>query len=350
MRCLGLLLLLAACPPKNPQTAAGKPDIPNGPPCPSADGVFTASFVTNESGGRSGWVMPLSSMQVDPGASARVPEYQNVDIATASASGMPAPPTGNLWLMTAQGAPCKATAGKAYAAKLPGPPESMSYGVELDGCPGPQDPQESGGLVFIADQAPTGCQLAAPRPIASRMGEIDQQKVWHRPTTETPIPPALAALLPPHDCKAPGCETLWAVGEVALGDKPVAWAGAINWVTIDDPNTPCTWKTERYSGFWIPGADGKPVKVEEGQTHPLVLSAVLIDRTGPKALLAEGPGEYATYDLTVAPGQAKLARHVQWMLAPNDAWDMVDHLGPPCEHATAAPAPLPKDAKPQSPY
>jgi hypothetical protein len=29
---------------------------------------------------------------------------------------------------------------------------------------------------------------------------------------------------------------------------------------------------------------------------------------------------------------------------------MVDHLGPVCERPEAAPAPLPKDAKPVSPY
>src|SRR3954464_15853539 len=107
MRCLALLLVLAACPPKNTATIAGKPEIPNGPPCPAANGVFTASFVTQDSG-RSGWVMPLHSMQVDPGAREHVPEYQNIDASAASASGVPAAPTGTLWLMTAAGAPCKA--------------------------------------------------------------------------------------------------------------------------------------------------------------------------------------------------------------------------------------------------
>jgi hypothetical protein len=345
MRRLALVLLLTACPAKNPQTPTTA--VPEGPPCPAASGVYTASYVTQETG-RNGWVMPLQAMQVDPGASEHVPDYQNIDPAMASASGVPAAPPGTLWLMSAAGQPCKATPGKMYAAKLPGPPASLSYGVELDGCAPPQDQNESGGLVFIADQAPTGCQLAAPQPVAARMGETDQQRTWHRPTKETPIPPELAPLIPPHECKSPGCETLWAIGEVELGQHPVAWAGAVNWVTIDDPATPCTWKTERYSGFWVPGADGKPVKVEEGQTHPLALAAVLIDRGGPKALLAEGPGEYATYDLT--SGKPVLARHVTWMLAPNDAWDMVDHLGAVCERPQAAPAPLPKDAKPQSPY
>src|SRR5512140_2365419 len=167
MRRAGLLLVLAACPPKNPQTAATKPEIPDGPPCPAANGVFTASFVTQETG-RNGWVMPVHAMQVDPGASEHLAEYQTLDPAAATASGVPPAPAGSLWLMTAAGQPCRASVGKPYAAKLPGPPASISYGYELEGCPAPQDQNESGGLVFVADQAPTGCQLAAPHPVAAR--------------------------------------------------------------------------------------------------------------------------------------------------------------------------------------
>src|SRR5258706_15212699 len=115
MRCLGLLVVLAACPPKGPSTPA-KPEIPNGPPGPAASGVYPASYVTQENG-RNGWVMPLHAMQVDPGASEHVPESQNIDDATAAASGVPSAPAGNLWLVPAAGAPCKATAGKVYAAK-----------------------------------------------------------------------------------------------------------------------------------------------------------------------------------------------------------------------------------------
>lgn len=342
-----LLALAAACPPKSSTGVQPQGEIPNGPPCPAASGVLTASFITQDSG-RAGWVLPLHAMAVDPGESTKLPDYQNLDATTATASGVPAAPTGTLWLMTAAAAPCRAQIGKYFAAKRPGPPASLSYGVEIDGCPAPQDPQEAGGLVFVSEQAPEGCQLASPRPVAARLGETDAQKQWHRPVKQTPVPPALAAVVPPHACTPPACEPLWAVGEVDVGNQPVAWAGAFNWMQIDDPQQPCTAKVERYSGFWIPGLDGKPSKVDEGQTRPLVLSAVLIDKTGPRALLAEGPGEYATYELSL--GKATLARHVTWELVPNDVSDLVDRLAPACEHATAAPAPLPKDAKPQSPY
>jgi hypothetical protein len=348
MRCACLaLLVLAACPPKAP-TGPQQPQQ-TGVGCPSAANVYVASYLTQDPGkGRTGWVLPLHAMQIDPGSSQSVPDYTNLDGTTASVSGVPAAPAGSIWLMTAQAAPCHATVGKFYAAKLQGPPVSLAYGVELEGCPAPTDQQEGGGLVLGSEVIPDGCQAIAPRPVAARMGDMDQQKQWHRPTKETAIPPVLAAAMPVHDCKAPACESLWTVAEVDVGEKPVAWSGALNWLQVGDAAAPCTWKAERYSGFWIPGADGKPIKIEEGQTHPLVLSAVLSDRGGPKALLAEGPGEYATYDLV--PGKATLARHATWMLVPNDAWDMVDHLGPVCDHPEAAPAPLPKDAKPQSPY
>jgi len=65
-------------------------------------------------------------------------------------------------------------------------------------------------------------------------------------------------------------------------------------------------------------------------------------------LFLDGPGEYAMFDVT--PGGAKLAHKITWMLAPDEAWAMIDHLGPLCPPAGAKPAPLPKDAKPVSPY
>ena len=116
---------------------------------------------------------------------------------------------------------------------------------------------------------------------------------------------------------------------------------------ITDPANQCSWQVERWSGIFAAGADGKPVKLETGD-HPLVLSAALIDRGGAKALLAEAPGTYSTYELGAAPG--KPAHAITWMLAPTEAWEGVDRLAPPCERPAAQPAPLPRDAKPVSPY
>ncbi|HTR49753.1 MAG TPA: hypothetical protein VMJ10_03535 [Kofleriaceae bacterium] len=345
MRRLALLAVLSGCPPKGASTP--QQQIPEGGPCAAAAGVFAASYVTSEGGsnGHVGWVLPLHAMAVEP--TAQVAEWAPLDATTAGVSGVPPPPQGPLWLVTANAPPCPAKAGGYYAAKLPGPPANVSYGVELTGCPPPSDPQESSGLVLATTDAPTGCAFEQPRPVSARLGDVDAQKQWHRPTKETPIPPALAGLVPVHDCKPPTCETLWAFGEVDSGDRPVAWSGAVNWVQVVDPAQPCSWQVERWSGVFVPDATGHAVKLDTGE-HTLALSAALIDRGGPKALLAEGPGAYATFDL--AAGPAKLAHAVTWMLAPNEAWEAVDRLAPPCEHAPAAPAPLPKDAKPVSPY
>ena len=321
---LGGLLLLAACPPKN--AAAPQPQAGGGGGCPSASGVYVASYVQMEAGkGRTGWVVPLHSQA---GAGTKPADYTPIDPTAAAAAGVPAPPQGTIWLATANAAPCRAKLGGFYVAKIEGPPASTSYGIELDGCPAPANPDEAGGIVLVADQAPTACRFEPPQPGAARLGEMDAQKQWQRPTKETPLPPAIASAIPQHTCTAPDCEMLYAFGEVKVSDQPVAWSGAVNWLSVGAPADQCSWKAERFSGFFVPGQGGV-VKVSEGQTHPLVLSAALVDSGGAKALLAEGPGEYATYDLT--GGGATLGHHITWMVAPDEAWDAVDHLGPICE-------------------
>lgn len=314
MRRLALLFVLAACPPKQPTTPAASQ--PTGAGCPAADGVFVASYVTDAPGRGAGWVMPLHAMKVEPGA--QVPDYAPLDAGAAAASGVPAIPADTLWLVTENAPPCKVTAKGYYAAKIAGPPESISYGAELEGCPAPADPQEGGGFVMVSHDPPTACRFEVPRPVATRMGELDPQQQWHPPTTQTPIPPALASQVPAHDCQPPGCETLWSVGEVDVNNQPIAYGAAVNWLTVGDPKDACHWKAERFSGLWVNGH-----KVE--QEHSLALGAALVDSGGVKALFAEGPGEFAIYDPS-----GKLARHVTWMIAPAEAWDMVDHLGPLC--------------------
>jgi hypothetical protein len=319
-------LALAGCPKGPSGTTTPQP----GAGCPAGNGVFVASYVTQDpSKGRSGWVIPLHST-VAPSAG-EIADYAPIDAATASAAGVPAAPTGTLWLASASGEPCRATAGRFYMAKVEGDAgqASVAYGVELDGCAAPANAEDGGGIVLASEQAPTGCRFEAPQPAAARLGEMDVQKQWQRPAKESPIPPALASVIPAKDCPAPSCEKLWAFAEVKVNDQTVAWTGAVNWLAIGDPAEQCTWPAERFSGFFVPGPGGAAVKIIDGQTHPLVLSAVLADGGGPRVLLAEGPGEYATYDLV--GGNAIHARTVAWMLAPADAWEAVDHIGPICD-------------------
>jgi hypothetical protein len=327
-----LVILLAGCP-----APAAMPQQPVSPPppaagCPTASNVYIASFLTqDEPGGHTGWVLPLHDLSVV--TNANQPEYATIDATTAQALGVPTPPA-SIWMMVPGQVPCRATAGAYYGAVVDSPTPNVTYGVELTGCaPPPKDQQQDAeAIAVVSEQAPTECQVLSPQPVATRLGETDAQKHWQRPTKETPIPPAFAAMLPPHDCQAPGCEMLWSVAQVDVASRPVAWAGAVNWLTIP-PNTTagsqCDWKVETFAGFFVAGPDGKAVKVTEGQDHPLLLSAVLADRTGARLLVAEGPGEYSTYDFLA--GGVKLARHLVWLTLGKDATVIDERIGPVCD-------------------
>ena len=326
---LALIAALAGCPRPRPGGAGPTPAAGAG--CPAATGVHVASYLSPEPGeqGHTGWVLPLSDRMVP--SLEGVAEYAPLDAAAASAAGVPAPPS-SLWLLVPGGPPCKATIGGYYAAAIDAPTPNIAHGVELSGCAAPPDPETASAIAIVSDAPPTGCQLIAPRNVATRLGDVDDQKRWQRPAKATPIPPALAAALPPHTCEPPGCETLYSFGQVDVGGKPVAWAGAINWLTIPAgaaPESQCSWQAERFSGFFVAGANGAPVKVTEGQDHPLALTAVLADAGGPRLLLAEGPGEYTVY--TLGPSGAAVGRHLVWLVPHPDSYAALDNLGPACE-------------------
>jgi hypothetical protein len=300
--------------------------------------VFVASYLTQDehgagdaSAGHTGWVLPLHDLKVQ--TIANQPEYATIDATTAGALGVPVAPSA-IWLMAPGQPPCKATIGSYYGAAVESTIPNVTYGVELAGCAAPpkDQQQEAEVIALVSEQAPTDCHVLAPQPVAARLGETDAQKHWQRPTKETPIPPVFAAVIPPHDCRAPGCETLWAIAQVDVASRPVAWAGAVNWLTIPPNTSPasqCDWKADTFAGFFVAGPDGRAVKVTEGQDHPLLLSAVLADRTGAKALVAEGSGEYTTYEL--AGGAAKVARHVVWLVLPPAAYAVDERIGPSCD-------------------
>ena len=337
------VLVLSGCPAMT--GAAQQPGQPVfGASCPAANNVYVASFLTHDDArsaagaatGHTGWVVPLYDRKVD--STTGEPEYAVIDARTAESLGVPPAPT-TPWLVVPGQPPCKATVASYYAAVVESPEPNMTYGVTLEGCPAPpKDQQEDAeAIVMVSEQIPSECHIQAPQPIAARLGETDAEQHWQRPTKETPVPHALAAAVPPHDCKAPDCETLWTFAQVAVGGRPVAWAGAINWLTIPPTATAasqCDWKADTLAGFFVAGPDGKADKVTEGQDHPLLLSNVLTDRTGTQVLIAEGPGEYTTYDLTA--GKATPARHLVWLRLPSEAYGVDERIGPSCEQAPAA--------------
>lgn len=332
-------------PPVQPPVASG-----GGAGCPAADQIYVASYLASDDPAQpaqhTGWVLPLQDQQVD--TLAGVPEYTVIDPATVGARGLPPPPP-HVWLTVPGQAPCRAVVGSYYAAAVDSPTPNVTYGVELDGCPAPPRDQQDDAEAFalVAEQAPAECQLLAAQPVAARVGETDDQHHWQRPTRQTPLPPAIEAIVPPHDCRAPGCEMLWAFGQVEVAGRPVAWAGAVNWLTIPpgaSPDSQCDWKADTFAGFFVASAGGGAVKVTEGQDHPLLLTAVLADRGGARALVAEGPGEYAIYDLTAG---ARVARHLVWLRLPPEAYAVDERIGPRCGGDSAAappPGPTPHPA------
>ena len=335
LRSFMLLALVTGCPGK--QKAGSGPQPIAGAGCPAARDVYIASYLAPEEGakaqGHTGWVLPLHDKVVD--TLEGVPDYATIDAAAAEAAAVPAPPQ-NLWLMLPKkgggmAPPCKVTLGSYYAAAIDAPTKNIAYGVELSGCNPPADAGLETAVALVSAEPPAKCAVVVPKPVAARVGEMGQDGKWARPTKETAIPPALAAVVPERACTPPACEKLWAFGEVELGGKPVAWAGAVNWLAIPDGATPdqqCEWKAETFSGFWIAGPDGNPVRVTEAQDNPLPLFGVLVDDGGAKVIIASGPGEYTTYDY--ANGAVTVGRHLVWLRPHPDSFADLDRLGPDC--------------------
>lgn len=325
MRWLACVVLLAGCPKGK---GGSGPAPATGVGCPPASSVYVASYLAPEEGtkgqGHTGWVLPLHDRMVDSLDS--VPEYATIDPATAVSIGVPAPPQ-NLWMLMPNG-PCRVTIGSYYAAAIDAPAKNIAYGVELSGCAPPKDTAPETAIALASNEPPNQCLVYPPKPAGARLGEFDKDNHWTRPTKQTEIPAAIAAQIPAHDCTPPACEKLWSIGHVEIGGKPIAWSVAVNWLATGDEAKQCEWKAERFSGFFIAGPDGAPVKITDGQEHAVPLFGVLADSAGPKIVLASGPGEYTAYDY--AGGKPVVGRHLVWLRPHPDSWDEIDHLGPVC--------------------
>jgi hypothetical protein len=363
-RALFCTLLLAAtgCPPPTQSGGTGPQPVEAEVGCPSGSDVYVASYLSAEPGkGHTGWVLPVRDEKAD--SVKGMPEFEEIAPGASPPLEMPRLP---VWILQPGIAPCRTTIGKPYRAAIDvASAPNLSYGYELDGCGAPADPEEDEAVVVASTGAPGQCQLVTPHPVSARVGDIDAQKMWTPPKKQTPIPPQIAPLVPQHACAEPGCQEVWSFLQVDVGIAPVAWSGAVNWMQAGATPAPladvCKWPLETFSGFFVPGPGGAAVKVESGQDHPLVLTAVLADHGGAKVLLADGAGEYSTYDL--APDGAHLARHLVWLIAEPAAYGVDDRVGPVCDPnatagglgsgpppppATPPPSPSPSTLKPLS--
>ncbi|HEY4058008.1 MAG TPA: hypothetical protein VGM39_15445 [Kofleriaceae bacterium] len=332
------LLFLAACPAKQQAPTNPQPPQAAGVGCPKASDTYIAQFARPEEtaqGAQSytGWTLPLFTKKVD--TLQGVAQFATIDPTTAQGIGVPAAPP-MVWLQPSSGPLCKATVGGYYAEAVDGPVKNISYGAVLSGCGAPQNPEDDIAIAMVSAEPPNQCTPLPPALAASRLSDhqgagpdpAGVAAAWTRPTKETPIPPDINPLIPDRACAAPGCEKLWSIGKIEVGGKVVAYAGAVNWLDTTPGPDQCSWKTDTFSGFFVPGADGKFVKVTEGQEHPLGLAVSLVDATGAKVLIADGNGEYATYDVT--PAGATLGRHVTYFIDDPAQYGDTDRLGPSC--------------------
>jgi hypothetical protein len=297
--------------------------IPEGPGCPAAAEVMVAVY-RDAPGGEGGWSLPLANRM----STATVASYQVIDAAAAAAAAVPAPPP-KLWLMLAGAPPCLATAGDYYIDTVVDGPANDVLGARLvSQCPAPGKDHPVQAIALAGEQAPTGCVALLPRPVAGRVGE-EHDGAWRVLPQSTPMPAAVAAALPDKDCQAP-CEKLWTVAQVDFAGKPVAWDVAVEWLRVDrgQPDS-CQWASEGDGGVLVASAAGGAERVaDQHAAVPLHLAAVLADRGGPRVLLLEHIGEYATFDL--GAGAPTLASHLRWY-APNEELYAGDRkLGPYC--------------------
>jgi len=326
------LALLGACGPKAkptsaPPTGPTAVPIPDGPGCPTGASVYVAVWRDATAGVSAGWTLPLANRT----SAATTPAFQLLD--EASAASLPARPA-KLWLMPPGAPPCEATPGAAYADTVVDGPANDILGVQLTSkCPAPGKEQSQQLIALAADAAPTGCVAILPRPVAGRVGEA-QGSSWQILPQSTPMPPAVEAAVPQKECAAP-CERLWTVAQLELGGKPIAWDVAVEWLRVD-PAQPdvCQWSTEHDGGIYFAKAGGgAEILQHQHAVEPLHLGVLLADRSGPKVIVLEHIGEYATFDVGAggASGAAPApARHLRWYVPNEELYAGDRKHGPYC--------------------
>jgi hypothetical protein len=330
---LSLSLFVVAC--------GGRGHGPTGPtatgaPCPAARDVFESHYVKADATtpGYTGWIVPLRSVPV---ASADgVPAWAEVDAATLTAKEVPSLPA-TVWLIRPGAPPCPATVGKPYAELAADSGPALSFGYELtSACPAPADDAPAIAFAVATAAAPTGCQLLLPHPVATRVGGATDAAAdpahevhWTRPDKSTPVPPALAAVVPAHACVAPGCEALWSVAAVEGPRGPIAYGATFNWLTIPagaGPEDECHWEAAHDLGVFV----GEPLTRldDKVSARPLLLAGALVDGRGPAVLITGNYGELTTYDL--ADGKATLGQHYVYAVVNEESYGEQTVLGPYC--------------------
>ncbi|MEZ4360627.1 MAG: hypothetical protein R3B48_10620 [Kofleriaceae bacterium] len=322
--CLSVLAV-AACGPKPPPNSNTAIPIPDGPGCPSAESTMVVVYHAATATRPAGWSLPLANRRSE----ASEERYDVLDPTAAAGAGIPTPPA-RLWVLQVGAPPCEATSGAFFSHTVIDGPANDVLGVELTTtCPAPASEQAVQGIAVVAEASPTGCVVLLPRPVAGRVAE-EGSDTWKVLPQSTPMPPAVEAALPTKTCVAP-CEELWTVSQVDLSGSPLAWDAAVEWLHVDPAQPdPCQWASEGDGGVLVANADGSAARVDvPGASTQLHLAGALADRGGPKVLVLEHIGEYATLDLR-AGAPPRLGRHLRWYLPNEELYAGDRKLGPYC--------------------
>jgi hypothetical protein len=265
------------------------------PACPAADKVVLIEPLydaADESAPPVGWNLPLAARPAPEGA-----VTAPITPDEAKALGIATVPK-TVWIYRSGQAPCRGRVTD-LTRNLDDAPGSMSIDARIEGCapPGRDEPGPWWGLAVDAE--PKGCELAISAPIAERLGEADGE-TWVRPNQQTPIPPAIRALVPKPKtaCVEPACETLWQVRAVEVGGKPIAYEAALTWARPDAQLALCTIAHDDDHALFAVGKTG-PKRIDEPAGTWQHLDGVFYDATGPRELLSTSHGDYTVRPLGV---------------------------------------------------
>jgi hypothetical protein len=262
------------------------------PTCPSADKVVLLEplYETTEEGSPPvGWNIPLAAAPAPEGA------------VTAPITAEDAKPFGvasvpkTVWIFRNGQPACRGQVA-GLTRNVDDASGSMSIDAAVDGCPPPARDDPGPWFGLAVDAEPKGCELSTASVIAERVGEADGTD-WVRPTKATPIPTAIAPLLPKPKaaCDAPACEPLWEVRTAQVAGKPVAYEATLTWARPDETLALCNTEHEDDHALFAVGKVG-PKKLDEAAVWQR-LYGVFYDATGPRAMITTAQGKYTVRPL-----------------------------------------------------
>jgi hypothetical protein len=256
--------------------------------CPAADKVVLIEPLydaNDESAPPIGWNLPLAARPAPEGAST-----SSITPEEAKAMGVgPVPRT--VWIYRAGQPPCRGKVGE-LTRDLDDAPGSMSIDARIDGCAPPGRDESGPWLGLAVDAEPKGCELATPSTIAERVGEADGE-TWVRPSADTPIPAAIAPMVPKAKaaCAPPACEPLWQVRAAQVAGKPIAYEATLTWVRPEATLALCSLAHEDDHALFTVGKTGAK-KLDDGAGPWQRLVGVFYDATGPRQIVLTARGVY----------------------------------------------------------